>query len=108
MQYTIGRTTRFRYSRSAGHHRKQRILFSRLVDYLYGNLGRYLYIVGCSLEREEKHIWRMFRHGFAAVWSHVWSWITRLWALVSGLFGDVVGDLFNLFIKALASVCSFV
>lgn len=108
MQYTIGRTTRFRYSRSAGHHRKQRILFSRLVDYLYGNLGRYLYIVGCSLEREEKHIWRMFRHGFAAVWSHVWSWITRLWALVSGLFGDVVGDLFNPFIKALASVGSFV
>ena len=108
MQYTIGRTTRFRYSRSAGHHRKQRILFSRLVDYLYGNLGRYLYIVGCSLEREEKHIWRMFRHGFAAVWSHVWSWITRLWALVSGLLGDVVGDLFNPFIKALASVGSFV
>ncbi len=108
MQYTIGRTTHFRYSRSAGHHRKQRILFSRILKFLYANLGRYLYIVGASLEREEKHVWRLFRHGFAAVWRHVWSWVTRLWTLVYGLLSDVVGDLFNPFIKILSSVGSFV
>lgn len=107
MQYTIGRTTRSRYNRSAGNHRKQRVLVSRILEFIYANLGRYLYIVGASIEREEKHLWRAFRHAFAAVGGHVWSWVTRLWAIVASAVWTVLGDLFNPFIKTVKGVFSF-
>ncbi len=108
MQYTIGRTTRSRYNRSAGNHRKQRVLVSRILEFLYANLGRYLYIVGASIEREEKHLWRVFRHAFAAVGGHVWSWITRLWAVVASAVWTMLGDLFNPFIKIVKGIRSFI
>ena len=108
MQYTIGRTTRSRYNRSAGNHRKQRVFVSRILEFLYANLGRYLYIVGASIEREEKHLWRVFRHAFAAVGSHVWSWITRLWAVVASAVWTMLGDLFNPFIKIVKGIRSFI
>ena len=108
MQYTIGRTTRSRYNRSAGNHRKQRVFVSRILEFLYANLGRYLYIVGASIEREEKHLWRVFRHAFAAVGGHVWSWITRLWAVVASAVWTMLGDLFNPFIKIVKGIRSFI
>ncbi len=108
MQYTIGRTTRSRYNRSAGNHRKQRVLVSRILEFLYANLGRYLYIVGASIEREEKHLWRVFRHAFAAVGGHVWSWITRLWAVIASAVWTMLGDLFNPFIKIVKGIRSFI
>lgn len=104
MAYTLGKRSHFAYNRSAGYHRKQRVLISRVYDHVYANTGQFFYLVGANIEREEKHVWRLIRHGFRAVFRRIFTWLRRLWtALSAGLIG-VLGDLVNPFVKLFSSV----
>lgn len=104
MAYTLGKRNHFAYNRSAGYHRRQRVLVSRVYDHVYANIGQFFYLVGTNIEREEKHAWRNIRHGFRAVFSRVFSWIRRLFAALSaGLLG-ILKDLVSPFVKLFSSI----
>ena len=83
MAYTLGKRNHFAYNRAAGYHRRQRVLISRVYDHVHANIGQFFYLIGARIEREEKHVWRMIRHGFKAVMGRVFSWLSRFFIALS-------------------------
>jgi len=104
MAYTLGKRNHFAYNRAAGYHRRQRVLVSRVYDHVHANIGQFFYLIGARIEREEKHIWRMIRHGFKAVMGRVFSWISRFLTALSAALIGVLGDLINPFVKLFSSI----
>ena len=104
MAYTIGKLNHLSYNRSAGYHRRQRVLVSHILEHAYGNVGDFFYVIGARIEREEKHLWRMTRHGVTAACNRILVWLQRLWAILcTGLF-SLVRDLSNPFVKLAGSI----
>lgn len=104
MAYTIGKLNHISYNRASGYHRRQRVPLSRIYKHVRANIGDFFYVIGASIEREEKHIWRSIRHGARAVANRILNWLKRLWILVYTGLLRVSADLFNPFIKAYRSV----